>query len=213
MLNSKGLTDESKEAFLEAIAVLKRDGNIVEEVEFPMLKYVLPAYYLLTMAEASSNMSRYDGVRYGSRAEDSHNLSDLYINTRTEGFGNEVKRRIMLGTFVLSAGYYDAYYGKAQKIRKIVREKTLELLTLYDYILSPTTPGTAFKIGEKRANPIEIYLEDLFTVQPSMAGVPAISLPIKPKSGSLPLGLQVIGNDFEENKLYSIGEYFLKLMN
>lgn len=211
VLTSEGLTDESKEAFLEAISLLKTNGHIVEEVEFPMLKYILPAYYLLTMAEASSNLSRYDGVRYGSRAVESNELSDLYLNTRTEGFGPEVKRRIMLGTFVLSAGYYDAYYGKAQKIRKIVREKTQELLNVYDYIISPTTPGPAFKIGKKRANPIETYLEDLFTVQPSMAGVPAISLPITPKSESLPLGLQVIGNDFMENELYSIGEYFLKL--
>lgn len=213
ILTNEALSPESRESFLTSLSALKSDGHQVEGVEFPLLEYVLPAYYLLTMAEASSNLARYDGVRYGVRSNDANNLHDLYLNTRSEGFGAEVQRRIMLGTFVLSAGYYDAYYEKAQKIRRKVREQTLELLDSYDYILSPTTPGTAFKIGQRRKNPVEIYLEDLFTVQPSMGGVPAISLPIKPNSGNLPLGLQVVAKDFNENELYSFGEYFLKLMD
>ena len=211
IIASDGHSEGSRDAFLKAIAVLKSEGHLVEEVEFPLLDYILPAYYLLTMAEASSNLSRYDGIRYGTKSEDSGNLHDLYLNTRSEGFGAEVQRRIMLGTFVLSAGYYDAYYEKAQKIRRKVREKTLELLDTYDYILSPTTPGSAFEIGKPRENAVEIYLEDLFTVQPSMAGIPAISLPIKPKSGNLPLGLQAMAKDFNENELYVFGEYFSKL--
>jgi aspartyl-tRNA(Asn)/glutamyl-tRNA(Gln) amidotransferase subunit A len=208
-LAHEGLSSSVKSSFLEVIQELSNLGHVVEEVEFPLLDHVLPAYYLLTMAEASSNLSRYDGVRYGKRSDDSDDLLQLYIDTRTEGFGPEVQRRIMLGTFVLSAGYYDAYYEKAQKIRKLVRDKVLEQLGAYDFILSPTTPGLPFKIGAERENPVETYLEDLFTVTPSMAGVPAISVPLRRKSGNLPLGLQVIGNDFEENELYAIAEQIM----
>lgn len=210
-LEHEGLSDTVKTSFLGIIQELRSLGHLVEEVEFPLLDHVLPAYYLLTMAEASSNLSRYDGVRYGKRSNSSDDLLQLYVDTRTEGFGSEVQRRIMLGTFVLSAGYYDAYYEKAQKIRKLVRNNVLEQLEAYDFIISPTTPGLPFKIGAVRDNPVETYLEDLFTVTPSMAGVPAISVPLRRKSGNLPLGLQVIGNDFEENELYSIGEEIMSV--
>lgn len=210
-LEHEGLSSTVKSAFLEVIDELTSLGHVVKEVEFPLLDHVLPAYYLLTMAEASSNLSRYDGVRYGKRSDDSDDLLQLYVDTRTEGFGPEVQRRIMLGTFVLSAGYYDAYYEKAQKIRKLVRDKVRKQLGEYDFILSPTTPGLPFKIGVERENPVETYLEDLFTVTPSMAGVPAISIPLRRKSGNLPLGLQVIGNDFEENELYAIGEQIMSV--
>lgn len=204
------LQGRAREAFISEIQRIKDVGHEVKEVDFPLLEQVLPAYYILTMAEASSNLSRYDGVRYGHRSAHSENLTDLYINTRTEGFGPEVQRRIMLGTFVLSAGYYDAYYQKAQKIRRLVKDSISEILKEFDFIISPTSPGAAFRIGEKGTNPVETYLEDLFTVTPSMAGIPAISIPTVSKNGNLPLGLQIIGNEFEENKLYSISNKLIR---
>ena len=204
------LQGTAREAFISEIQRIKDSGHEVEEVDFPLLEQVLPAYYILTMAEASSNLSRYDGVRYGHRSASSESLTDLYLNTRTEGFGPEVQRRIMLGTFVLSAGYYDAYYQKAQKIRRLVKESISDILKDYDFIISPTSPGSAFRIGEKGTNPVETYLEDLFTVTPSMAGIPAISIPGVSKNDNLPLGLQIIANEFEENKLYSISNKLIR---
>jgi aspartyl-tRNA(Asn)/glutamyl-tRNA(Gln) amidotransferase subunit A len=208
-LESDGLNDEVKAATLKTIHFLENEGHTVEAVDFPLLDYVLPTYYILTTAEASSNLSRFDGVKYGYRSGNAHNLETMYKKTRTEGFGEEVKRRIMLGTFVLSASYYDAYYTKAQKVRRMIREKTCELLSKYDFIILPTTPTTAFKLGEHSSNPLEMYLADLFTVQASVAGTPAISIPNGVDKQGLPIGLQIMANDFQEESLFAFSNYLL----
>ncbi len=165
---------------------------------------MVPCYYLLTTAEASSNLSRYDGIRYGHRTESKADLLDLYKQSRTEGFGDEVKRRIMLGTFVLSAGYFDAYYTKAMKVRRLIKEQTLALLGEVDGILTPTAPTTAFSLGEKTTDPIEMYLTDIFTVHANLAGLPAISIPAAKHSNGLPMGLQILGKAFQEKELYHL---------
>lgn len=198
VFDSPGLDTELKAYLIELFERLKEQGHELVELEFPFLPYVVPCYYILTTAESSSNLSRYDGIRYGYRAEDSKGLVDLYKKTRTEGFGAEVKRRIMLGTFVLSAGYYDAYYTKAMKVRKLIQAHTEKLFEQCDFILMPGSPGTAFKIGEKSEDPIEMYLSDIFTVHANLAGVPAISLPLKYHSNGLPFGIQLLAPHFEE---------------
>lgn len=208
-LDNPGLNVDVKENTLSAIDFLKREGHIVEEAHFPLMKYALPAYYILITAESSSNLSRYDGVRYGYRSPQTMDLETMYKKTRSEAFGTEVKRRIMLGTFVLSARYYDAYYTKAQKVRRLIREQMRELLTRYDFLLLPTTPSTAFKLGELTHNPLEMYLADLFTVQASVAGIPAISIPNGVDRQGLPVGLQVMANFFEEQNLYAFSNYLL----
>jgi aspartyl-tRNA(Asn)/glutamyl-tRNA(Gln) amidotransferase subunit A len=205
-LNSDGINPEVKQRTEETLGFLKQSGHTIEVVDFPLLKYVLPTYYILTTAEASSNLSRYDGVKYGYRCADPDGLISMYKKTRTEAFGEEVKRRIMLGTFVLSASYYDAYYTKAQKVRKLLMEKTKTLLETYDFILLPTTPTTAFKIGEI-SSPLEMFLADLYTVQASIAGVPAISIPNGVDSNGLPIGLQIMANSFQEAQLYAFAKY------
>lgn len=206
-----GVATEVENAFNKLLDKLRADGHTVEPVSFPWQDYALPAYYLLTMAEASSNLSRYDGVRYGYRAENSLSFNKLYAHTRSEGFGQEVKRRILLGTFILSTGYYDAYVAKAQKVRNMIRAYTINLFEQYDFLLSPTTPATAFEIGLKRENPVEMYLEDLFTVQASLAGIPAISIPFKEKINNFPFGLQISANEFDENSLYRIAKHVIDL--
>jgi aspartyl-tRNA(Asn)/glutamyl-tRNA(Gln) amidotransferase subunit A len=200
-LDSEGLDSEVKAKTLEKIEALKSAGHTVEAVDFPLLKYLLPTYYILTTAEASSNLSRYDGVRYGYRAENVKNLEELYKKSRSEGFGSEVKRRIMLGTFVLSADYYDAYYTKAQRVRQLIKNATDELLENYDFIISPTTPSAAFKIGDKKEDPIQMYLADIYTVQANVIGYPAISVPNGTDKRGLPIGFQVLGKEFAEHKL------------
>jgi aspartyl-tRNA(Asn)/glutamyl-tRNA(Gln) amidotransferase subunit A len=200
-LHADGLQPEIKEATLKSIEKLKNEGHTVEEVHFPLLEYILPTYYILTTAEASSNLSRYDGVRYGYRSPQGKSLEDMYKNTRSEGFGEEVKRRIMLGTFVLSASYYDAYYTKAQKARRLIRDMTKKILETHDFIVLPVTPTTAFKLGEHSADPLEMYLADLFTVQASVSGLPAISIPNGLDKEGLPIGFQVMADDFQEEKL------------
>ncbi|PSL05100.1 Asp-tRNA(Asn)/Glu-tRNA(Gln) amidotransferase subunit GatA [Cecembia rubra] len=212
-IESPALQKEIKENTLSILERLKEEGHEVEEVEFPLLKYVLPTYYILTTAEASSNLSRYDGVKYGFRSPNAHNLESMYKMTRSEGFGEEVKRRIMLGTFVLSASYYDAYFTKAQKVRRLIKEFTENLLNKYDYILLPTTPSTAFKFGEHSNDPVAMYLEDLFTVQASVSGVPALSLPNGKDQQGLPIGIQVMANSFKEAELYAFGSYLMELSN
>ncbi len=172
-----------------------------------MLQYVLPTYYILTAAEASTNLSRYDGVRYGKQipAED---IEQMLKKTRSEGFGAEVKRRIMLGSFVLSASYYDAYFTKAQKVRNLIRTETQRLLSTYDFLLCPTTPSTAFALGSfNEADPLQMYLADLYTVQASVSGVPAISVPNGTDQNGLPIGLQAMANVFEEGKLLAFSKY------
>jgi aspartyl-tRNA(Asn)/glutamyl-tRNA(Gln) amidotransferase subunit A len=199
-VNRPGLQPEVHTALEETLGTLRSHGHVVEPVEFPMLEEMIPTYYILTTAEASSNLSRFDGVKYGYRAPDVTDLESLYKKTRAQGFGPEVQRRIMLGTFVLSASYYDAYYTKAQRVRRLIKEKTDELLRQYDFLVLPTTPTTAFKIGEKQ-DPVSMYLADIFTVQASLAGVPAISIPAGVDNEGMPIGLQILSGAFREADL------------
>ncbi len=209
-LVSEGLEKDILENTVRQINFLKKEGHLVEEVAFPLLDLSLPTYYILTTAEASSNLSRYDGVRYGYRSTDTTaDLMTMYKKTRTEGFGEEVKRRIMLGTFVLSADYYDAYYTKAQKVRRLIKEATDKIFGKYDFIILPTTPETAFKIGANQQDIIKMYLADLFTVQANVVGIPAISIPNGMDKNNLPIGFQVMANSFEEEKLLAFAEYMM----
>ncbi len=208
-LGNEGIDLEITEATRRTLDFLRQEGHTVEAVPSPLLKYALPTYYILTMAEASSNLSRYDGVKYGHRSERSDNLENMYKRTRTEGFGEEVKRRIMLGTFVLSANYYDAYYTKAQKVRRMIQNALRNILSDYDFIVLPTTPTVAFPLAS-HTDPLEMYLADLFTVQASVAGVPAVSLPISTNRQKMPIGLQVIADYFKESDLLAFSQYVLK---
>jgi aspartyl-tRNA(Asn)/glutamyl-tRNA(Gln) amidotransferase subunit A len=201
-MQSPALQPAIKQSIETVLKQLAADGHVVEGIEFPLSEYVLPTYYILATAEASSNLSRYDGVRYGYRSPSTTDLQSMYKKTRGEGFGKEVQRRILLGTFVLSASYYDAYYNQAQKVRRLIRNQLKERLKQYDFIVTPTTPTTAFKIGEHTTNPIEMYLADLFSVQANVAGLPAISLPIATDEQGLPIGLQLMADDFDETKLF-----------
>lgn len=199
-LEHNGVDAEVRAASLAIIERLKNEGHTVEAIEFAELDYIVPAYYVLTTAEASSNLSRFDGVKYGYRAAEATDLESTYKLTRSQGFGKEVQRRIMCGTFVLSAGYYDAYYSKAQKVRRIVAEKTQKTLTEYDFILCPTAPTPAYKIGEVQDS-IASFLGDIFTVQANIAGVPGISLPLYSSQSGLPIGIQFMANRWQEEKL------------
>ena len=205
----EGISNEIKERTLSIIDQLKKEGHQVDKVSFKYLDQLVPAYYVLTTAEASSNLARYDGIHFGYRSESSTDLESTYLKSRSEGFGKEVKRRIMLGTYVLSSGYYDAYYEKAQKVRRLVKESTLEVLDQYDFILSPTTPHVAFKIGAQKDDQIKMYLEDIFTVQAPLAGIPAISLPLGRDSESLPFGIQLMGRPFEEEQMFAFSKYLM----
>lgn len=192
---------EIKDATLNFINKLTEQGHVVDGIDFNEIDYIVPAYYVLTTAEASSNLSRFDGVRYGYHSKDAADLESTYRNTRSQGFGKEVQKRIMSGAFVLSAGYYDAYYSKAQKVRRIIANKTNETFKQYDFILCPTTPAPAYKIGEKSDDPIAMYLGDIFTVQANLVGVPGISIPFGNTKTGLPIGLQLMAGKFEEGKL------------
>jgi aspartyl-tRNA(Asn)/glutamyl-tRNA(Gln) amidotransferase subunit A len=203
-VESSGLDPEVKKQTLAALDKLKNDGHTVTAVDFPYLDFLVPTYYVLTTAEASSNLSRFDGVHFGYRSPNATDLESTYKKTRSEGFGKEVKRRIMLGTFVLSAGYYDAYYSKAQKVRNKIRQKTREILSQHDFIVTPSTPSTAFEFGKNSTDPIKMYLEDIFTVQANIVGCPAISVPNGTHSNGLPIGLQIMGRDFEEGNLLNL---------
>ena len=209
-MESDAIKPEVKEAVLKVGEELKNEGHQVDEVSFPLMEYALPTYYILTTAEASSNLSRYDGVKYGYRVENPENLESMYKKTRTQGFGPEVFRRIMLGTFVLSASYHDAYYIKAQKVRRLIKNKLEELFESYDFVILPTAPSTAFELGSKTSDPMEMYLADLFTVQASVAGAPAISIPVAKDSDGMSIGLQVISKVFTEDKLLAFSKYLLK---
>ncbi|MBB6111364.1 Asp-tRNA(Asn)/Glu-tRNA(Gln) amidotransferase subunit GatA [Mucilaginibacter lappiensis] len=210
-ISSPGVDAEVKDVLVKYIDKLRADGHTVTPIAFEQLDYLVPAYYILAMAEASSNLARYDGVHYGYRSPSADDLQSTYKRSRSEGFGKEVKRRIMLGTFVLSAGYYDAYYAKAQKVRRLIREKTDQILNEYDFILVPTAPEPAFAIGKEEKDPVVTYLSDIFTVQASLAGVPAISLPVGNNSKGLPLGLQLLAKHFNEQELLNFSKYFLEL--
>jgi aspartyl-tRNA(Asn)/glutamyl-tRNA(Gln) amidotransferase subunit A len=205
-LESPGLDPEIRQYVESLFEQLRRNGHEVTVMDFPYLNYVIPTYYVLTTAEASSNLSRYDGVHYGYRSPNAKDLESTYKLSRTEGFGKEVKRRIMLGTFVLSSGYYDAYYSKAQKVRQLIRKSTLDLFQSFDFIILPTTPGTSFKIGENSADPIKMYLEDIYTVQANLCGIPSISLPLGKHSNGLPFGVQVMAAPMKDQLLLDFSE-------
>lgn len=187
---------------------LRAAGHVVEGVSFPYLDYLVPAYYVLTTAEASSNLSRYDGVHYGHRSEVAKGVEETYVLSRTEGFGTEVKRRIMAGTFVLSHGYYDAYYTKGMKVRRVLKDKTKEIFANYAFLLLPTTPATAFESGAVN-DPIQMYLQDIFTVHANLTGNPAISLPIGQHSNGLPFGIQVMADDFNDEALINFAQLLI----
>lgn len=203
----EGVSEESRNSVLAALKVLEDLGATWEEVSLPHSKYGLAAYYVVTSSEASSNLARFDGVRYGYRTEDPKNLLELYKKTRSEGFGDEVKRRIMLGTFALSAGYYDAYYKKAQQARTLIQQDFDKVLSEYDVIIGPTTPTPAYKIGEVIDDIMTMYAGDLLTIPVNLAGLPALSVPCGFSNG-LPLGLQIIGNYFEEATIYKVAHAY-----
>lgn len=211
VLDSDAIDTDIKQQFITKLEALKEDGHTIETVSFPYLKQIVATYYVLTTAEASSNLSRYDGIHYGYRSPNAKNIDETYIKSRTEALGPEVKKRIMLGTFVLSSSYYDDYYLKAQKVRRKIDDATKAIFKEFDFIISPTTIGVAYKLGHKVTNPMELYLSDIFTVQANLAGgVPAISLPIfKHNENNLPCGLQLIANKFEEAKLIAFSKYLL----
>lgn len=198
---SEGLDEEIKDAVLHAAQVLEEKGAIVEEFDLSLAEYAIPAYYVIASAEASSNLSRFDGVKYGYRACDYNGLHDMYKKSRSEGFGAEVKRRIMLGSFVLSSGYYDAYYLKALRTKALIKQAFDRAFETYDIILGPTAPSTAPKLGESLRDPLNMYLGDIYTVSVNLAGLPAMTVPCKKDAKGLPIGLQFIGNCFEENKI------------
>ncbi|CAG9610596.1 Asp-tRNA(Asn)/Glu-tRNA(Gln) amidotransferase subunit GatA [Pseudoneobacillus rhizosphaerae] len=203
----EGVQEEVKQSVLDALKKLESLGAVWEEVSLPHSKYALATYYLLSSSEASANLSRFDGVRYGYRTPNAQNLIDLYKKTRAEGFGDEVKRRIMLGTFALSSGYYDAYYKKAQKVRTLIKKDFEDVFENYDVIVGPTAPTPAFKIGEKTSDPLTMYANDILTIPVNLAGVPALSVPCGFSNG-LPLGLQIVGKHFDENTIYRVAHAF-----
>lgn len=206
----EGINEEVKQSLMLAIEEYKKLGAEVEEFSLDIAELSLATYYIISCAEASSNLGRYDGIRYGHRAENFSNVKELFKNSRSEGFGEEVKRRIILGTYVLSSGYYDAYYKKAQQVRTLVMDKFNDAFKKYDVILTPTAPTTAFKIGEKTNNPLEMYLQDICTVSVNVAGLPGISIPCGVDSQGLPIGMQLIGNRFAEETLIKAAHAYEK---
>lgn len=209
-LNADGVDPEVKEQMETLINQLKANGNTVENVSFPYLDYMVPTYYVLSTAEASSNLSRFDGVHFGYRSPNAQGVEATYKKSRSEGFGPEVQRRIMAGTFVLSHGYYDAYYTKGQKVRRVLQNKTNEIFQQYDIVLLPTTPSTAFELNAVK-DPISMYLQDIFTVHANLTGNPAISLPLGKHSNGMPFGVQLMANHFDEKQLFNFAHYLKKL--
>lgn len=202
----EGLDPQIKSAIEKQIEKLKSIGYEIVDINLPLMEYSIATYYILTTAEASSNLARYDGARYGYRTKDKVNLKQMYTKSRSEGFGKEVKRRIMLGTYVLSAGYYDAYYKKAQQVRRLIRDDFKDAFTKADIILAPTTPTTAFKIGEKTEDPLQMYLGDIYTTSANLAGIPGINIPIGNDSKGLPIGMQLMTDQFKEDLLLSFAK-------
>ncbi|MGQ0542722.1 MAG: Asp-tRNA(Asn)/Glu-tRNA(Gln) amidotransferase subunit GatA [Blastocatellia bacterium] len=207
-LFGEGLDDEVRNSVEASIENFRSLGAKIVDVELPYAKYGIAVYYIIATAEASSNLARYDGVRYGFRAEGAHELRKMYFKTREEGFGPEVKRRIMLGTYVLSSGYYDAYYSKAQKVRALVKKDYVKAFVNFDAVLTPTSPSVAFKIGERSDDPLAMYLSDIYTVSANLAGVPAISVPCGLSSEGLPIGVQLIGNFWSEGTLLNLASRY-----
>ena len=212
-IHHPGVAEEVKSSFKILIKNLENAGHEITYFDFPLLEQLVPAYYVLTTAEASSNLSRYTGMLYGKRSENAHDLESTYTLSRTEGFGPEVKRRIMLGTFVLSRDHYDANYSKAQKVRRVIQDQTNAVLENVDAILIPTTSTPAFKFGEKSKDPIAMYLADLFTVQANLAGNPAISLPLFETEAGLPMGIQLMGKSFKEQELFNLSQLLIETCN
>jgi aspartyl-tRNA(Asn)/glutamyl-tRNA(Gln) amidotransferase subunit A len=204
----KGLNADIEKTVLEAIKTLESMGMQAVEVSLPHTEYGVAAYYILACAEASANLSRYDGVKYGYRSEHADNLMDMYTNTREEGFGEEVKRRILLGTFVLSSGYYDAYYLKGQKARTLIKQDFEEAYKKCDLMVGPIAPAPAFKLGEKLDDPLQMYLSDIFTISANLAGIPAMSIPCGQSKDNLPIGLQLMGNHFDEATLLNVAHQY-----
>ena len=198
-----GISDEINAVWDDAIKSLEKKGAKIKHISLPHTKYALPTYYIIAPAEASSNLARYDGVKYGFRADEAKSLDEMYEMTRSEGFGKEVKRRILIGTYVLSAGYYDAYYLKAQKVRKLIANDFIEIFKECDLILTPTAPSAAFPLNEKQDDPIKMYLNDVFTVPASLAGIPGISIPYGKDKSGLPLGIQLLGKHFDEQEIFN----------
>ena len=203
-----GLDAEVKEKIFAAAKVFEENGAVVEEFEFPMLDYAVPAYYIIASAEASSNLSRFDGVKYGFRSEEAQGLRDVYLKTRTEGFGSEVKKRIMLGAFALSSGYYDAYYNKALQVKALIKKAFDQAFEKYDMILGPVAPTTAPKIGDSLKDPLAMYLSDIYTVSVNLAGLPGLSLPCGFDGQGLPIGMQLLGKAFDDAKLLRAGAFY-----
>jgi len=198
-----GISDEINAVWDNAIKSLENKGATIKHISLPHTKYALPTYYIIAPAEASSNLARYDGVKYGFRADNAKSLDEMYELTRSEGFGKEVKRRILIGTYVLSAGYYDAYYLKAQKVRKLIANDFIETFKECDLILTPTAPSAAFPLNEKQDDPIKMYLNDVFTVPASLAGIPGISIPYGQDKSGLPLGIQLLSKHFNEQEIFN----------
>jgi aspartyl-tRNA(Asn)/glutamyl-tRNA(Gln) amidotransferase subunit A len=209
-LDSPALDPEIRKGLTFFLSKLADDGHVVDPVHFEYLDYIVPTYYILTTAEASSNLSRYDGVRYGYTHKKGADLAEMYNKTRSEGFGKEVKRRIMLGTFVLSAGYYDAYFTKAQQVRQLLVETTGMIFKEFDFLIFPTSPSTAFKLGEKLADPVEMYAADIFTVFSNLTGIPSISLPLFWHNNGLPYGVQIMSKKFSELSLLDLSDRWMQ---
>jgi aspartyl-tRNA(Asn)/glutamyl-tRNA(Gln) amidotransferase subunit A len=205
---SGGIDEEVKSAVLASAKEFETAGAVIEEFEMPLMDYMIPAYYIIACAEASSNLSRYDGLKYGHRSDNANSLSEVYRLSRNEGFGLEVKRRIMLGSFVLSSGYYDAYYKKALQVRALIKDAYKSLFAKYDMILSPVAPTTAYKIGENVGDPMKMYMGDIYTISINLAGLPAVALPCGFDSAGLPIGCQIIGDAFSENKLVNAARIY-----
>ena len=202
VLDSDAIQPEIRLACRNLIGTMQEAGHTVEAIDLPYLDYVLPTYYILTTSEASTNLSRFDGMHFGHRTTETLNLEETYKRSRTEGFGPEVKRRILLGTFALSADYHDAYFTKAQKVRRLIQNSALDVFKNYDFLLMPTTPGTAFPLGAKTKNPLEMYFADIFTVWANLAGVPAISVPFGKDQSGMPIGLQIHAGHFREMEMF-----------
>jgi aspartyl-tRNA(Asn)/glutamyl-tRNA(Gln) amidotransferase subunit A len=209
ILELKGLDKEIKKSLENLIISLRNQGHDVQTRSFPLLKLLVPTYYVLTTAEASSNLSRYDGVRYGYRDKTAKNLYETHVKSRTHGFGDEVKRRIMLGTFVLSAEFQEAYYSKAKKIRQKILNETNKIFEKFDFIISPTSPRTAFELSKENDDPTELYAEDIFTVHSNLTGNPAFSIPLAKSKKNLPYGVQIQAQNFDEKKIYNFVNQFL----
>jgi len=208
---SGSLDEETGKAIEDTINEFRSSGAKIKKISLPHSKYALSAYYIIMFAEVSTNLAKFDGIRYSRGGSEGGDLLDIYLSTRGEGFGEEVKRRILMGTFVLSAGYYDAYYAKAQKVRQLIRKDFIDAFNDVDVILAPTSPTVPFKFGEKTDDPMTMYLSDIFTVPVNLAGIPAISIPVRGRGDKLPVGFQLMGKHWRDNDLFELGKYYERM--